>query len=68
MSNEVRRGRRPIDDTAARRQIAVRLTDSQALQLKQVARQNGQTRAQFIRDAISEAVADCSDARVFRRR
>lgn len=63
-----RRGRPPLGDAPATKTIRVRVTDETARELARIARINRTNRAAFIREAIDEAVSDCSDQRLFRRR
>ncbi len=61
---ERRRGRPPLAES--RNVIAkVRLTLSQRARLDAVASLNGLDRSSFIRQAIDEAVSDCSDEPLF---
>jgi predicted DNA-binding protein len=63
-----RGGRPPIADRAATKVIYVRVTETTARDLVDIARLNQKTRAEFIREAIEEAVADCTERRVFAAR
>lgn len=57
-----RRGGRPR--VAPRKQIHIRLTAEERIGLERVARENRQSLTAFIREAVVEAVADCTDERV----
>lgn len=46
------------------KQLHIRLEPAEREGLARVAAQNGQTLTAFIREAIAEAVADCTDERV----
>lgn len=67
MTTSSRRRGRPARPDARRRPISVRLSDTEHRELERIARENQQTLTDFIREAVSEAVADCSDDVVFAR-
>lgn len=58
-----RRGR-PRIHLAPRAEIRIRLTAVERAALERIAIENGQTLTAFIREAVQEAVADCTDETV----
>jgi uncharacterized protein (DUF1778 family) len=63
-----RGGRPPIGEDRADVRVAIRVSRQSWAALRDVATLNQQTRTAFIRQAIEEAVADCTEQRVFPRR
>lgn len=62
---ERRRGR-PRQETALVKFLILRLSLAQRARIVAAARLNQQSLTDFVRDAIEEAVADCSDDTIFR--
>lgn len=63
--SDTSRGRPRLPD-ARRQKVGFKASVQEAERIAEIARQNGQTVAEFIREAVSEAAADCSDVQVFR--
>ena len=63
-----RAGRPPVSDEAATEIVSVRLTKASKHALGELARINQTTITAFIREAIEEAAADCTERRVFHPR
>lgn len=59
-----RRGR-PASGEAADDRLEIRARPSELKRLEQVARLNGTTVSDFVREAVNGAAADCSDDPVF---
>lgn len=62
-----RRGR-PAIDQPVRCVVCIRLTDAEKSDLARIALENGQALTTFIRQAIAEAVADCTDEQILSTR
>lgn len=58
-----RRGRPRAEEPT--RPIRIRITVTQRQKLTAIASLNGLTLSAFVREAIAEAAADCSDDRIF---
>lgn len=57
---------RPRLDDARRGKLRVKASDDEKRRLAEIARLNQQTVSDFVREAINEAAADCSDTPIFR--
>lgn len=59
------RGRPPRQNEPSTAKVGVRLTSSERAELQRVARENRQSVASVVRDAVNEYVADYRERRVF---
>jgi predicted DNA-binding protein len=57
--------RKPRSEAASMDVLVIRVTSEERRDLDQVARENGQTRADVIREAVNEYVADYRERGVF---
>lgn len=60
------RGRRPRADVRSTERVGTFLTESEREDLLEVARENGQSVAAVLREAVNEYVADYRERRIFR--
>jgi uncharacterized protein (DUF1778 family) len=62
-----RRRGRPTRPDARRTKVGFRVNAEEQQRIERLARMNGQTLSEFVREAVIEAASDCSDEEVFDR-